>query len=120
MLSGCMQGVKMEFTIFSKIWDPYRHVWEIDREDTINVFLKKKPQLKDFENELHKYNMSKSQLTTEKPEYRYGSIMIDCKNLKETIGELVIRLLNLNIHNINSLDQRNFSISSAEYDFIGR
>ena len=29
--------------------------------------------------------MAKSQLTTEKPEYRYGSIMIDCKNLKETI-----------------------------------
>ena len=24
MLSGCMQGVKMEFTIFSRIWDPYR------------------------------------------------------------------------------------------------
>lgn len=70
MLSGCMQGVKMEFTVFSKIWDPYRHVWEIDREDTINVFLKKKPQLKDFENELHKYNMAKSQLTTEKQDYR--------------------------------------------------
>jgi dynein heavy chain len=85
MLSGCMQGVKMEFTVFSKIWDAYRHVWEIDREDTISVFIKRKPQLKDFENELHKYKMAKSQLTTEEPEYRYGSIMIDCHNLKETI-----------------------------------
>ena len=26
MLSGCMQGVKMEFTIFSRIWDPYRYL----------------------------------------------------------------------------------------------
>ena len=41
--------------------------------------------LKDFENELQKYNMAKSQLTTEKTEYIYGSIMIDCENLKETI-----------------------------------
>ena len=24
MLSGCMQGVKMEFTIFSQVWDQYR------------------------------------------------------------------------------------------------
>ncbi len=70
MLSGCMQGVKMEFTVFSKIWDAYRHVWETDREDTITIFVKKKPKLKDFENELHKYQMAKSQLTTEKIEYR--------------------------------------------------
>lgn len=30
------------------------------------MFVKKKPLLKDFENELQKYNMAKSQLTTEK------------------------------------------------------
>jgi hypothetical protein len=27
-------------------------VWEIDREDTISVFVKRKPNLKDFEDEL--------------------------------------------------------------------
>ena len=71
MLSGCMQGVKLEFNVFSKIWDAYKHIWEIDREDTINTFLKNKPKLKDFEDELYKYKMAKSQLTTEKSEYRY-------------------------------------------------
>ena len=85
MLSGCMQGIKMEFSVFSKIWNPYRHVWEIDREDTIAGFVKKKPKLKHFEDELSKYNMAKSQLTTEKLDYQYGSILIDCKHLKETI-----------------------------------
>ena len=63
----------------------YRHVWEIDREDTITVFVKKKPNLKDFEDELVKYSMAQSQLTTEKIEYRYGSILIDCAHLVETI-----------------------------------
>ena len=93
MLSGCMQGVKLEFNVFSKIWDAYKHIWEIDREDTINTFLKNKPKLKDFEDELYKYKMAKSQLTTEKSEYRYGSIMIDTTNLKETIGQVCHQLL---------------------------
>jgi hypothetical protein len=56
-------------------------VWEIDREDTISVFVKKKPVLKDFEDELCKYSMAQSQLTTEKIEFRYGSILIDCAHL---------------------------------------
>ena len=71
MLSGCMQGVKLEFTVFSQIWDVYKHIWEIDREDTIHTFLKNKPKLRDFEDELFKYKLAKSQLTTEKSEYRY-------------------------------------------------
>ena len=53
-----------------QIWERYKHVWEIDREDTISAFVKRKPVLKDFENELQKYNMAKSQLTTERTEYR--------------------------------------------------
>lgn len=57
----------------------------MDREDTISCFVKRKPILKDFENELQKYNMAQSQLSTEKTEYRYGSIMIDCAMLRETI-----------------------------------
>ena len=60
-------------------------MWEVDREDTISVFVKKKPNLKDFEDELVKYSMAQSQLTTEKIEYRYGSILIDCAHLVETI-----------------------------------
>ena len=60
----------MEFTEFIHTWDRYRHVWEVDREDTIAIFVKKKPNLKNFEDELSKYNMAQSQLTTEKTEYR--------------------------------------------------
>ena len=71
----------------------YRHVWEIDREDTISVFVKKKPNLKDFEDELCKYSMSQSQLTTEKIEYRYGSILIDCAHLVSRLLLLLLLLL---------------------------
>ena len=85
MLAGCMQGIKMEFNHFIKTWNPYRHVWEVDREDTIATFVKKKPRLKHFEDELCKYNMAMSQLTTEKNDYYYGSILIDCNHLKTTI-----------------------------------
>ena len=35
------------------------------------IFIKKKPVLKDFEDELQRYNMAKSQLTTEATEYRW-------------------------------------------------
>lgn len=85
MLAGCMQGVKLEFSGFVNIWNPYRHVWEVDREDAIATFVKMKPRLKDFEDELSKYNMAMSQLTTERPEHCYGSILIDCRTLTETI-----------------------------------
>jgi len=89
MISSCMQGIKLEFAQFSQIWERYKHVWEVDREDTITSFVKRKPALKDFEGELQKYNMAKSQLTTEKTEYRYGSILIDCATLGQTIdGEI--------------------------------
>ena len=75
----------MEFNAFNRIWERYKHVWEVDREDTIVTFVKRKPVLKDFEDELQKYNMARSQLTTEKVEYVYGSILISCSTLRETI-----------------------------------
>ncbi len=68
-----------------KNWERYKYIWEVDREDTITGFVKRKPVLKDFESELCKYNMAQSQLTTEKTEYRYGSILIDCVLLRDTI-----------------------------------
>ena len=34
---------------------------------------------------MQKYNMARSQLTTEKVEYIYGSILISCSTLRETI-----------------------------------
>ncbi len=69
MISSCMQGIKLEFNQFNRVWERYKHVWEVDREDTITTFVKRKPVLKDFEDELQKYNMARSQLTTEKVEY---------------------------------------------------
>ena len=80
-----LQGIKLEFNAFNRIWERYKHVWEVDREDTIVTFVKRKPVLKDFEDELQKYNMARSQLTTEKVEYVYGSILISCSTLRETI-----------------------------------
>ena len=85
MISSCMQGIKLEFNQFNKVWEKYKHVWEVDRDESISVFIKKKPVLKDFEEELQKYNMAGSQLTTEKTEYIYGSILINCVNLRGTI-----------------------------------
>ena len=79
------KGIKLEFNAFNRIWERYKHVWEVDREDTIVTFVKKKPILKDFEDELQKYNMARSQLTTEKVEYIYGSILISCSTLRDTI-----------------------------------
>ena len=79
------KGIKLEFNAFNRIWERYKHVWEVDREDTIVTFVKKKPTLKDFEDELQKYNMDRSQLKTEKVEYIYGSIMISCSTLRDTI-----------------------------------
>ena len=80
-----LKGIKLEFNAFNRIWERYKHVWEVDREDTIVTFVKRKPILKDFEDELQKYNMARSQLTTEKVEYIYGSILISCSTLRDTI-----------------------------------
>ncbi|CAB4063578.1 DNAH [Lepeophtheirus salmonis] len=85
MLANCMQGIKLEFSGFVKVWESYKHIWEIDREDIITAFIKGKPILKHFEAELHKYSMAKSQLTSEASTYQFGSILIDCACLKETI-----------------------------------
>ena len=58
------------------IWERYSEVWTLDREEYVDELARKKPKLKDFEEELYKYKMTTSQLSTEKDEFRFGSILI--------------------------------------------
>ena len=95
MISSCMQGIKLEFNQFNRIWERYKYIWEVDRDDTIAAFIKQKPVLKNFEDELQKYNMARSQLGTERTEYRYGSILIDCVSLRDTIHEEIKQWLSI-------------------------
>ena len=106
-----MKGIKLEFNAFNRIWEQYKHVWEVDREDTIVTFVKRKPILKDFEDELQKYNMARSQLTTEKVEYVYGSILISCGTLRDTIDTEIKQ-------DRRGSDFYDYSVKSANYNLM--
>ena len=56
---------------------------------------KTKPRLKDFEEELHKHKMTKSQLSTEKDEFRFGTILISTKDFKKTLENEIAQWINM-------------------------
>ena len=62
---------------------------------------KTKPRLKDYEEELHKHRMTKSQLSTEKDEFRFGTILISTKDFKKTLENEIaqwIKMLTKAVH----------------------
>ena len=56
---------------------------------------KTKPRLKDYEEELHKHRMTKSQLSTEKDEFRFGTILISTKDFKKTLENEIAQWINM-------------------------
>ena len=95
MLANCMSGMKLELTQFQTIWERYSEVWTYDREDYVEDLAKKKPRLKDYEEELHKFKMTKSQLSTEKDEFKYGLILISTSEFKTTLDNELQQWINM-------------------------
>ena len=95
MLANAMSGMKLELTAFQSIWQRYSEVWTYDREEYVDEIARKKPKLKDFEEELHKFKMTKSQLSTEKDEFKYGSILISTSEFKETLNNELQQWINI-------------------------
>ena len=85
MLSSCLTGLKLELSHFQSIWKKYSDLWNIEREEYIAEMGKTKPRLKNYEEELHKHKMTKSQLSTEKDEFRFGTILISTRDFKKTL-----------------------------------
>jgi hypothetical protein len=54
MLANCMSGMKLELSQFQMIWERYSEIWTVDREEYVDSLARKKPRLKDFEEELHR------------------------------------------------------------------
>jgi len=54
MLANCMSGMKLELSQFQMIWERYSEIWTVDREEYVDSLARKKPRLKDFEDELHR------------------------------------------------------------------
>ena len=55
MLANCMSGMKLELSQFQMIWERYSEMWTVDREEYVDGLARKKPRLKDFEEDLHRY-----------------------------------------------------------------
>ena len=93
-LSSCLSGLKVELTHFNARWKKYRELWEIDREDFLHEFVKQKPSIYDFENELKKYNLKEAEVTGEPAEYRYGQMMINNVSFKGTLQNEIKQWVN--------------------------
>ena len=95
MLSSCLSGLKLELGHFQSIWEKYSEIWTVDREEFIADMSKSKPKLKHYEEELHKYKMTKSQLSTEKNDFRFGTILISTKEFKKTLEHEIAQWINM-------------------------
>ena len=95
MLSSCLSGLKLELSNFQSVWDKYSEIWTVDREEFISDMSKSKPKLKHYEEELHKYKMIKSQLATEKEEFRFGTILVSTKEFKSTLDNEILQWNNM-------------------------
>ena len=95
MLSSCLTGLKLELSHFQSIWKKYSDLWNIEREEYIAEMGKTKPRLKNYEEELHKHKMTKSQLSTEKDEFRFGTILISTRDFKKTLENEILQWINM-------------------------
>ena len=93
-LSSCLSGLKVELSSFNDRWKKYKEIWEIDRDDFLYDWLKTKPSIYDFENELKKYNLIEAQLDTEQNEYRYGQMLINNKKFKSSLKTEIKQWIN--------------------------
>ena len=84
-LASCLSGLKVELVNYGMRWKKYRELWDIDREEFLHEFLKKKPSIYDFENDLKKYNLIEAEVAQEPNEFRYGQMLITNKSFKETM-----------------------------------
>ena len=95
MLATSLSGLKLELSDFQKIWENYSEIWSKDRDFFKEELLVKKPKLKDFEDELHKFKMIRSQLSTEKEEFFFGRILISTKEFKKMLDDEIHQWINM-------------------------
>ena len=84
-LASCLSGLKVELVNYGMRWKKYKELWDIDREEFLHDFLKQKPSIYDFENELKKYNLIEAEVAQEPKEFRYGQMLITNVSFKETL-----------------------------------
>jgi hypothetical protein len=68
MLANCMSGMKLELSQFQMIWERYSEIWTVDREEYVDSLARKKPRLKDFEEELHRQGILDLGILKEDPD----------------------------------------------------
>ena len=93
-LSSCLSGLKIELSNFSSRWKKFKDLWEIDREEFLHDFVKQKPSIYDFENELKKYNLIEAEVEQEPNEFRYGQMLINNVTFKETLKNEIKQWIN--------------------------
>merc|ERR1712155_388797 len=120
MLSSCLSGLKLELSNFQSVWDKYSEIWTVDREEYISDMSKSKPKLKHYEEELHKYKMIKSQLATEKEEFRFGTILVSTKEFKSTLDNEILQWNNMLTKAVHMKYKREMDFIIAQINDLDR
>ena len=93
--ASALSSQKLELAEFKNTWSRYSEIWLNDRDESIESFIKSKPRLVDFENELQKYRMIKSQLKTENNQFLTGRILISTIEFKKILDMEIQQWINM-------------------------
>ena len=57
-------------------WEPYHHLWRLDRRVTMRAVYRRRPALPEFEAEMQRYRDIEAELAEKPPTSRVGALVI--------------------------------------------
>ena len=87
ILAVCMKGLKLELVQFKAIWRKYSEIWTTNKDQYIFELAESNPKLKEYERELFKYKRIEAEMSREKDEFKYGTILISTKDFKHNLKQ---------------------------------
>ena len=95
ILAVCMKGLKLELVQFKAIWRKYSEIWTTNKDQYIFELAESNPKLKEYERELFKYKRIEAEMSREKDEFKYGTILISTKDFKHNLKLEIYSWINI-------------------------
>ena len=109
ILTSSLSGLKLELAQFQQVWEKYTDIWNLDREEYKDQLLRSKPKLVDFEDDLHRFTMIMSQLSSEKDEFQLGRILVSTTAFKKILKSEIQQWINMLASTLYSKYKREMS-----------
>ncbi|KAF0306204.1 Dynein heavy chain 5, axonemal [Amphibalanus amphitrite] len=88
LLANCLHNTRLRFADLLAGWEPYHHLWRMDRRATMKAVTRRRPSLIEFETEMQRYKDIEAELAEKPATSRVGALVICTGQLAQPISDL--------------------------------